>query len=339
MKEESIKISRTKIIFLGLVIVSAFLLVINLIPNFVVNEGITTHFSDTLSTNRQTFVNKSNPDFNYNIYEYYTIISNSCETYIHYNLELLPEETEELHFFMHSSSVNIEINLILVGSNWNSSEITWNTKPEHEQIIDTVNISSITQSPFQEYYNFEETINLTRLIENNHLTEISFCINITENNVELNESVGLWGMLLMWRYEKLLLSYTTIVTSIIISFILIGTIIYNHIGVYSCPSCKTKSKVIDKFCLSCRNDFKEDFLSKNADYQLALIVLWIFALFEGSFLIWGVQMVYKTYRIMYIPFFIFLIINWIVFCSIQLNFKINKYKRIRDVLKFFTITN
>jgi hypothetical protein len=323
-----------------LVIISAFLLIINFIPIFLINEGITTPFSDNISTDRQTFVNKSNPDFNYNIYEDEAFIGNSCETYIHYNLELLPEETEESFFFISSISVlDIEINLILVGSNWSSSEITWNNKPKHEEIIDTVNASEIRQSPFREYYNFEETINLTRLIKNNHLTEISFCINITENNVELNDSVFLYGMQLMWKYEKLLLSYTTIITSIIISFMLIGTIIYNHRGVYSCPSCKSKSKVIDKICLSCRNKFKEDFLIKNADYQSSLIILWIFALFEGSFLIWGVQMAYKTYRIMYIAFFIFLIINWIVFCSIQLNFKINKYKRIRDILKFITITD
>ncbi|MFW9780676.1 MAG: DNRLRE domain-containing protein [Candidatus Heimdallarchaeota archaeon] len=341
MISQSIKKSRSHIIFLSLLIASISLFIINFIPIFISNEGITTQFSDNLWPNREMFVNKSNPNFNYNIYEYAGIISNSCEAYIHFNLELLPRETEQLYFFMYHYHFiesypppveDIEINLILVGSNWSSSEITWNNKPKHEQIINTVNASNIVQSPLLQYYNFEKTIDLTELIENNHLSEISFCINITKNNVVLNDSIELWGIQLIWRYTKLLISNTTIITSIIIFSILIGTILHIRKDISSCSICKTKRKLTDKVCLSCKNNFREETFIKSADYQLILAIFWIFALFEISSLIW----IWNTYVW---PLFVLtllsgiILINWTMIAIAQIVLKLKKYGRIRALLR------
>ncbi|MFW9770714.1 MAG: hypothetical protein ACFFEO_00905, partial [Candidatus Thorarchaeota archaeon] len=227
---------------------------------------------------------------------------------------------------------DIEINLILVGSNWSSSEITWNNKPKHEQIINTVNASNIVQSPLLQYYNFEKTIDLTELIENNHLSEISFCINITKNNVALNDSIELWGIQLIWRYTKLLISNTTIITSIIIFSILIGTIFHIRKDVSSCSICKTKRKLTDEVCLSCKNNFREETFIKSADYQLILAIFWIFALFEISSLIW----IWNTYVW---PLFVLtllsgiILINWTIIAIAQIVLKLKKYGRIRALLR------
>jgi hypothetical protein len=332
MINQSIKKSRAKIIFLILVIISISLFVINFIPIFVVNEGITTEFSGNLIYDREAYVNKSDPDMNYQIYEWQLIIGNSCETYIHFNLESLPEEVDEIHFFMYPNYPfeDIEINLIFVDSNWSSSDITWNNKPKHEEIVDTVNASEIWQGPLIIYYDFNRTVNLTEFIRSNLLKELSLCINITKNYGGLTNYFYLQGIQLIWNYEKLLLSYTTIITSYIISFMLIGMILYNQKGIYHCPSCRRKGKLTHKICPYCGNHFKEDFIIRAADNQLILIHLWIFALLEGCFLIWASQYYYYIIG----PILnIFLITNWSIICSIQIGFKIKKYKRIRFFLK------
>lgn len=336
MKKEKIK----QIIFFSFTLISIFLLIINFIPIFMVNEGITTQFSGNLWADREAYVNESNPDMNYELsWEVY--VSNSCETYIHFNLELLPKETEEIHFFMNYYYFlnsypppvdDIELNLILVESNWNVSVITWNNKPEHEEIIDTFNASDIIQDHFIHYYDFEKSIDLTEFIENNHLNEVSFCINITKYNIMLNDSVSLNGMQLIWRYTKLLVSNTTIITSCIIFSILIGILLYARKDIYSCQSCETKRKLTDKFCISCRNEFGKEIIVKGADYQLMLSLLWIFALFEVSFLIWAWLIYQFTGGVL--PLLAGIVfINWIAIALAQIVFKLKKYFNIRALLK------
>ncbi|MFX1497352.1 MAG: hypothetical protein ACFFBH_07490 [Promethearchaeota archaeon] len=336
MKREKIK----QIIFFSLTLISIFLLVINFIPIFVVNEGITTQFSGNLWYDREVYVNESNPDMNYE-HSWAVFVSNSCEIYTHFNLELLPKETEKIYLIMYYYDFfysypppvkDIELNLILVDSNWNTSVITWNNKPEHEEIIDTFNASDITQDFIIQHYDFEKSIDLTEFIENNHLNEISFCVNVTQNNVGLNTSAFLGGIQLIWNYEQVLISNTTIITSSIIFSMLIGILLYARKDIYSCQSCKTKRKLTDKFCSSCRNEFDKDMIVKGADYQLTLAFLWLFALFEGGFLIWEWFIYVITGGVL--PLFsIIIFINWIAIALVQIIFKIKKYRKIRALLK------
>lgn len=339
MKKEKIN----QMIFVSLTIISIFLLVINFIPIFVVNEGITTRFSGNLWPNRAAFVNKSNPDFNYNFSVDWRlgIIDNSCETYINFNLDLLPEKAKELYFVIgsHDTSINypppsgnIEVNLILVDSNWNTSGITWNNKPERIEILDTVNLSDIEQGPIIVKYNFEKTSNITELIGNN---DISLCINITENQIDLNDTIYLRNIQLIWRYMNLLISDTTIISSCIIFSILIGIVLYVRIKLSFCPNCKTIRKLNRKFCTSCKTNFGRNIIIQSGDYQLILVTLWIFALLEGSFLIWRLPDLPTFYKFIGSFLSIFLIINWVIICILQIIFKIKKYFNIRALLKKF----
>jgi len=341
MKKQPIENLRSKVIFVSLAIISSFLLIINFIPIFVENVGITTEFTGDLGTDREAYVNQSNPDMNYfDSLWGKAVIGNSCETFVHFNLELLPKETEELYFFLNSYSYgpvywwsieDIEINLILIELNWNSSEITWNNKPRHEEIIDTVNASEIRQSYHIEYYNLENAIDLTEIFKDNQLNEISLCINITENNAELNASVYLDGIQLLWNYEKVIISYTTIISSFIILSMLIGSVYYLRKDVYSCPECETKRKLTERFCSSCGTNFKKDILIRGSDYQLILILLWIFAFCE---VILFLLIVLPNFYFLFMPLVIFLLLTpWVILCSIQILRKIKKYRELRLNLK------
>ena len=188
MKKPRILKEKGRILLVVILLFSVFLLIINFIPIFLINAGWSAEFTGDLSRDYSIYVNQSNPDMNYED-SWSSVISKSCETYIHFNLESLPMETEQLYIFMWSYDFgviypppveDIEINIIFVDSNWNISEITWNNKPQHEYIIDTVNASDIIQSPFVEYYNLEKTVDLTNIFQDNELKEISFCFNITE---------------------------------------------------------------------------------------------------------------------------------------------------------------
>lgn len=341
MKKQPIENLRSRVIFVSLAIIASFLLVINFIPLFVVNEGISTEFTGDLDIDREAYVNQSNPDANYfDSLWGNAVIGNSCETFVHFNLELLPKETEELYFFLNGynhgpvywlSIEDIEINLILIESNWNSSEITWNNKPRHEEIIDTVNASEIRQNYYIEYYNLENAIDLTEIFKDNQLNEISLCINITENNAELNASVYLDGIQLIWNYEKVIISYTTIISSFIILSMLIGSVYYLRKDVYSCPECETKRNLTERFCSSCGTNFKDDGIIKGSNYLLLLIILWVFALFEVGFLILTLL---TNFFYSFGPFLmILLFIPWVIFGSIQIIRKIKKYRKLRLFFK------
>jgi len=337
MKKQPNQNVKRNVILISLGIISSFLLIINFIPIFVENAGITTEFTGDLELDRVAYVNQSDPDMNYiNPWGWGApVIGNSCETFVHFNLDLLPKETEELYFFISGGLYDyyydydyliddIEINLILVESNWNSSEITWNNKPIHEEIIATVNTSEIIQNHFIEYYNLEKAVNLTETIKGNHLNEISFCINITKNNVELNTSVIFSEIQLIWSYEKIIISYTTIVSSFIIFSMLIGTVYYLRKDISTCPECENKRKLTERLCSSCGTNFKKDILTKSSDYQLVSMLLWIFAFSESIYLI-------QFYMAdpFFFPLMSFLLLNWLVFCSIQIGRKIKKYGVLR----------
>lgn len=335
MKEQANKNMRMKVFFTILGISSSFLLIINFIPIFIAHPALTTEFTGDLDRDRSSYVNQSNPDMNYDD-SYECIISNSCETIAHFNLELLPKKTEKLYFFMwwynfgdvYEAPVDdVEINIIFIGSNWTESEITWNNKPHHEYIIETVNASEILQSPFIERYNLNRAVDLTEIFKENDLDEISFCINITENNDNLNTSVYLEGLHLLWNYEKDLLSYTTIISTFIIFSMLIGTIYYLRKEVYSCTNCGTKRRSADKFCLSCGTKFNETIINKESDYQLVLILLWIFTFLEVAFLLITliINLVY-----MFSPFLIVLfLVPWVILCYKQVKKKIRKFNELR----------
>ena len=337
MKKPPTENIRIKIIFISLAILTSFLLAINFIPIFVANAGITTKFTGNLDSDREAYVNQSNPDMNYfDSLWGNAVIGNSCETFVHFNLELLPEETEELYFIIESyylgpkywfSLEDVEMNLILVESNWSSIEITWNNKPKHGEIIDTVNASEIKQPFTIEYYDLEKTINLTKIFKKRQANEISFCINITENNKDLNDSVYLNRIQLIWNYEKLLISYTTIISSVIIFSLLIGTVYYLRKDLYYCPECNTRRSLTEKFCSSCGTNFKDDIMTKGSDYQIILIFLWIFALFEVGFLI---LILVINFFFLIGPYLItLLLVPWVILCFLQIRNKIKKYREIK----------
>ena len=299
MKGQENKNSKNKILFIILMVGSSFLLAINFIPLFVGDEGIYTDYVSDLNNDRITFVNKSSPDINFGALPLDSVIGNCCETYIHYNLEKLPKNTKEMHFFLWDIEFSeypppvedLEINLILVGSNWNVSDITWNNKPKHEEIIDTVNISQIRQSPFLEYYDLGKTLRLTDFLNEYQQNEISFCINITNNNFGLNVSAYLFGIHLIYVYDILLISYTTIISSAIIIVMLIGTVIY---------------------------------LKKNVnspDYQLITILLWIFIFIEIPFIQYMLlEEFFYELRISFLS-----LIPWMILGVIQITRKIKNY--------------
>ncbi|MCK4478920.1 MAG: hypothetical protein KAV01_00185 [Candidatus Lokiarchaeota archaeon] len=194
-----------------------------------------------------------------------------------------------------------------------------------------MNASEISQGYHIEYYNLENAIDLTEIFKDNQLNEISLCINITENNAELNASVYFRGIQLIWNYEKVIISYTTIISSFIILSMLIGSVYYLRKDVYSCPECETKRKLTERFCSSCGTNFKKDIIIRGSNYQLLLILLWIFA-FCGviSFLL----IVLPTFYFLLEPLVIFLLLTpWVILCSIQILRKIKKYRELRLNLK------
>lgn len=336
MKEQKSKSVLTKIIFIIVGITSIFLLTINFIPIFIIDAGIESRFTDDIYSDSETYVNKSNPDMNYaDYYELY--IGNFSEIYIHFDLEKLPKRTEELYFFLNrfefdynveSAVDDIEINVILVESNWKTSEITWKNKPEHKEIIAIVNITDIIQSPFIVSYNFERAVNMTEILNDDDHNEISFCLNITENNDQLNASAYLDGFGLIWTYERIILSYTPIISTFIILSLLIVMLYIIRKNLFNCQDCGSKRILEDKFCRSCGSAFKENILIKSRDYQLILIILLVFIFLEVSFI--SILFSLKTGPIMF--FLALPILLWVIFCFRQIKRKINKFKKLNNNL-------
>ncbi|MFW9901327.1 MAG: hypothetical protein ACFFDY_08565, partial [Candidatus Thorarchaeota archaeon] len=271
---------KSAVIFVSITSLAFFLLFINFIPQLVFDKGITKEFRGIhIWPDKRIYVNQSNPDMNY-IDSWEIIIGNSCQSYLHYSLERLPEETEELFFFiytyefyMNDIPINppveyFEINLIITENNWNSSEITWNNKPKHEEVIDTMNVSDIYTNIFYglNSYNLNDAINLTNIYKNDQLNGLSLCINITENNEELDADIHFYSIGLIWRFDRYLISYTAIISSITIFFMLIGIIIFLNRDINTCQNCGTKRKFTKINCPSCQLEIDKDSLIKARDY-------------------------------------------------------------------------
>lgn len=339
MKKIQRKNAKSQILFITLVLVSALLLIINFIPIFNINAGLTTEFTGHFSSDYRVFVNRSDPDMNYDDFVYSSIIGNSCETYLHFNFALLPMETERLYFSLSGYDFydtdwvwpppveDVEINIISIEESWNVSEITWNNKPEHGDIITTTNISHLVQGdfPFIERYDLQKAVDITEFYRNHVFEEISLCINITINNEGLNNTnVGL-SSLLLWNYHKVILSYTNIISTSIIFSMLIGTIYFLRKDLYVCPNCGAKKVHADIACYSCETSFERDLIKKKSDYHLIFILLLIFTFFEGSFLIitFLVQFLYPYYIVL--PF---ILIFWFILFYQLIKRKIKHYKAV-----------
>jgi len=340
MKKIQSENKKSKILFITLALVSAFLLIINFIPIFNINAGLTTEFTGGLSSDYSTYVNQSDPDMNYyDEFGYYRFIGNSCETYLHFNFALLPMETERLYFYISRCGFyetfpypvypppveDVEINIILIEESWNISEITWNNKPEHAEIINTVNISSIYQGYVIERYDLQKAFDITEIYRNNAFAEISLCINITTNNEGLNKTSVDISPRLLWNYNKVILSYTNIISTSIIFSMLIGTIYFLRKEIYVCTNCGAKIGHSDIACPKCETLFERDLIIKRSDYHLIFILLLIFTFFEGSFLIitFLVHFLYPYYIVAPI-----ILIIWMILFYLLIKRKVKHYKEV-----------
>jgi hypothetical protein len=333
MKKKLAKLKKNQYIFMILFSASLFLLIINFIPVFVLNAGLTTEFRSSISRNYSTFVNQSDPDTNYYDYYYSECIGNSCETYIHFNLESLPKETEQLYFSVRNYFFvnywdpppveDIEINIILIEESWNVSEITWNNKPKHGDIIKIVNISKIVQGSFIERYDLLKAVEITEIFQKNDI-DLNLCVNITENNEYLNATLD-FSPILLWNYNKVILSYTNIISSSMIFLLLIVTIYFLRKQIYKCPNCGTKRVHKEISCFYCDSVFELHQLNKRSDYQLILIFLWLFILFEGSYLIFVSTYTWLFYTSLSSVF----IIPWFILCFFILIKKMKLYKKLK----------
>ena len=337
MKKLRNKKIKSQIVFIILVLASIFLLIINFIPTSITNTGLTTDFTVALSSDYSVYVNQSDPNMNY--YESYPnrLIGNSCETYLHFNLESLPQEPGDLYFsiywydFYDNGRVYrpvdyVEINIISIEDSWNASELTWNTKPEHGEIINTVNISDIVQGPFIKYYNFQNAVDLTGFYDKSALGEFDLCINITKNNEKLNNTNVNLSPRLLWNYEKVILSYINIISTSIIISMLMGTIYFFRKDIYVCSNCGAKKVHTEIVCPACDTAFERDLITKRSDYQLVLILLWIFIFFEGFYLL--LASLSQFLYLLSILIFLFPI-PWIILCYKILKKKIKLYKKVK----------
>jgi len=333
MKKLRNKNMKRQMLFIVLALFSTFLLVINFIPTFTINAGLTTEFTFGLSSEDIAYVNQSDPNMNYYNPYGWGLIGNSCEIYMYFDLERLPKENGQLYFtfFMYLFTDFIyppdyidyvEINIISIEESWNVSEITWNNKPNHGEIINTVNISDIDQEgPFIQYYNFQKAVDITNFYNISKPGELSFCINLTKNNEKLNTSVYFTPRLL-WNYEIVILSYTNIISTFIIISILIGTIYFLRKDIYRCPNCGAKKVHNEIKCYACETTFERALRIKRSDYQLVLNLLWVFIFFEVLYLI-----ISTCFQIGYTYILIFLIpILWIILNFIILYYRILKKK-------------
>ncbi len=338
MKEERNENRGNKVGFIILGIISLFLLIINFIPVFIIDAGLESSFTGDTDPDAIIYVNKTNPDKNY-VDNEDLYIGEFCEVYLYFNLGSLPKRTEQLYFFLEEDfSYNfydfpvkdMEINVILVNSDWDASEINWNNKPKHERIINTVKISDITQDLFFEGYNFKRAVDLTTMLKENEPTEISFCLNITEKNEKLNSSVKLFLPGFIWNYEKVTLSYTTIISTLVVFSCFVGAIFFLRKDLFLCSNCEVKRILEDQFCRSCGTKFNDNVLIKGCDYQLILALLWLFIPIEVSILFGILTFTSLGFFGFFLGIFILLLD---IFCLKQMRIKIKNYKKLKSNLK------
>lgn len=342
MKEHQNKRMKTSIIFIVLILGSAFILIINFIPTFIIKAGLTAEFTDALDSDYSAYVNQSDPNMNY--YDIYgsRLIGNSCETYLHFDLGLLPKEDGRLYFSIYYYDFfdymgvhpdyypfvdSVEINIILIEESWSSSNVTWNNKPEHGEIINTVNISDIVQGPFIEYYNLQNAVDLTGFFDMSVLGELSLCINITKDNEQLNNRTVYISPRLLWNYDRVILSYTNIISTSIIISMLIGIIYFFRKDIYRCPNCGARNVHNEITCYSCKTTFDGALRIKKSDYQLVLSLSWIFIFFEGFYLL--IASLFQFIYILSILIFFFTI-PWIILCYKMIKKRIRLYKKVKQ---------
>ena len=190
-----------------------------------------------------------------------------------------------------------------------------------------VNISDINQGgPFINYYNFKNAFDITNFYNFSEPGELSFCINLTKNNEKLNTSVYFTPRLL-WNYDKLILSYTNIISTFIIISILAGIIYLMRKEISVCKNCGAKGVQFEKVCPSCEKNFENDLLTKRFDYQRVLILFWVFIFIAVSGLILTItlELFYGFGSIA-----IFLLIPWFVLLGIIIKKRIKRLKEIKS---------
>ncbi|MFX1594146.1 MAG: hypothetical protein ACFFCL_15760, partial [Promethearchaeota archaeon] len=158
------------------------------------------------------------------------------------------------------------------------------------------------------------------------LGEINLCINITKNNQQLNTTSVLLYPRLLWKYEKVILSYTNIISSSIIFSMLIGTIYFFRKDIYTCSSCGAKKVHTEISCFNCEKTFEVDQIIKRSDYQLILILIWTFIFFEVSYLTFTLVtwLIFELIILSYL-----LVILWIIVYFIIITKKIKLYKKLK----------
>ena len=351
MKSKSKENWKSVVIFVSIIISASFLLSINFIPLFVENTRLTKEFKYLhYFEDREIYVNQSDPDMNY--YESLDlVIGNSCEIYIYYDIERMPKETEEVYFviweyeFYNKSEFifpypveYFETNLIITDPNWNISEITWNNKPIHEGIIDTVNISYYGWHFYDDYgtYDLGKAMNLTEYYLNNKPNEISICLNLTANNSGLNGvDIHITGFGIIHLFERYIISYITIISSAIIFSMLIAIIFVISRDVNVCKNCGTIRSFTKISCPSCKTEINKNIMIKARDYQVLLMIFWTFVLFELSSMI----IIYVFYRYGFVRGIagweiqiIFLYIIFMVIYYFLIKKEITRYKNLRKQL-------
>jgi hypothetical protein len=338
MKKRLNKLEKSQYIFILLILASVFLLIINFIPVFRIDAGLITDFTGRINSNYSVYVNQSDPTMNY--YGRYPsrLIGNSCETYMRYNLNLLPKEAEGLYFTIDDYDFydlewpypppveDVEINIILIEENWNVIEITWDNKPKHGEIHKTLNISTITQGWVLDRYNLQKTVDISEILNNEELEDFNLCINITKNNENLNLNVDFYSYLL-WNYKIVILSYTNIISTSILFSLLAVTIFFFRKEIYTCPNCGLKKVHTEEICPKCDNVLDNSRISKRSDYQLIVILLWTFIFFEGLYLIILAIVNYLFYlQPIFTPL---LAVIWIIIYYIIIKKKLKLYKELK----------
>ncbi|MFX0038851.1 MAG: hypothetical protein ACFFCY_17040 [Promethearchaeota archaeon] len=347
MKRQSIENWKSIVFFISITISSSILLAINFIPQIVENTGLNKEFKYYHGyANKVIYVNRSDPDMNY-YGSWDLVIGNSCEAYIYYDIERMPKETEEVYFVIwnyefYNNSMFIwpppveyfETNLIITDPNWSTSEITWNNKPMHEGIIDTVNVSYYGWHFYDDFdtYDLGKAMNLTEYYLNNKPKEISICLNLTTNSLELNGiDIHLTGCGIIHLFERYIISYVTIISSVIVFCMLIGIIFIVNRDVNICKNCGSIRSFTKIICPSCKTEINKKIMIKARDYQVLLMIFWTFVLFELSSMI----LTYVLYRYAFVRGFvgweidiIFPIIGFVLIYYLLIKKELRRYKNL-----------
>lgn len=126
-----------------------------------------------LYADQDAWVSEKNPTTNYE--DYYELNAGNsstygnCEAYFLFDLSSIYTDYDSISFEFTTAGYvsSITFNIIITNTTWDEDEITWITKPEHEEVIDTITISS------SKTYR----VDLTDYIDEENM--LSLCINMT----------------------------------------------------------------------------------------------------------------------------------------------------------------